>query len=427
MSDGVAGWSHMKPIFILFVSRDTEVDLIRASYPDFDFRAVSFTSLGRPHVRWDRDDPATAVSRLSEEHRKRPFAGVLIRREKHVLASGRLAMDLRLRPLIDDPQLVRDKLAMRRALSGEAFPRSICLESPDQADTVPDSHFPCVVKPRYGFNSRSVVRVHSRSQLRRCLAKQQSCFARLKREDADNCDFVAEEFIPGREHTVDALVVDGNPLVEILSDKAQMPEGFYTEVGDVMPSRLPDDIAQQIKEKARDAVSRLCIRNAWVHVEIKNTPDGPVVVEAAARMGGGYFGEMIQRVYGLDCFRMLMDLHIGKTNFRCPSPRQIVAGRRIIAYGVKWVLGVSGNLRRSLLRDDLGLVWPENLTDVRRLLIGPPFGYKNTILEFLATAGTSERAEALAATVAAGARVYALPLPGILVTALHYAKGSVDS
>jgi biotin carboxylase len=169
-------------------------------------------------------------------------------------------------------------------------------------------------------------------------------FAQITRKDFggydfENKDFVVESFIGGTEHTIDSLVRDSEVILQIISDKLPMTPPYFIEMGDVMPSQLREEEQSKILKAVAQANALLGMRNGWTHTEVKLWHGEPYIIELAARMGGGYFQQMIQEVYGIDRIELLMSVMKGKDILPLGSPRKVVIGKRVVGYGVKYVYG----------------------------------------------------------------------------------------
>ena len=147
--------------------------------------------------------------------------------------------------------------------------------------------FPCVLKPRFGFNSRSAVLVTDKGQLETVYTEQYRLYLQLPKQDGTSADFVVEELIPGSEHTIETLVKDGRPLFHLLSDKLAMTPPFFVEIGDNMPTSLAPSRQATCIAAVERAIRLMEISNGWAHTEVKLEDCRAVVVECAARMGGG--------------------------------------------------------------------------------------------------------------------------------------------
>jgi hypothetical protein len=397
-----------KPRFIAFISRREEMAGCTALRPEADFVFASYSQLGPDAVHVDPRRMEEATETFRDLHKQRLFTAVLNRKEKCVVPAAVLADALGLPPIASEPERARDKFTMRRALNGcDSFPRTALVREAKDLGLVQPDMFPCVLKPRFGFNSRSAVLVGNRAELESAYREQHARYAQLPKQDGTNNDFVVEELIAGSEHNVESLVKDGKPLFHLVSDKLPMTPPFFVEIGDNMPSRLPDD-AQDLCRRATDhAIRAMGIRNGWTHTEVKLDGNKSTVVECAARMGGGYFENLFQDVYGINRMAMLIDLYLGRSTTTAPIPRLHAAARRLVVYGP----AQPRKLRNAhdLFADDRGrLVWPDAITKIDRELAGPPSEFNNTLCEFIAFGASGEEAAELADKLIAEADVRTL-------------------
>lgn len=385
-----------QPRFIAFISRREEIADYTSLRPKVDFAFASFSDLGADAVRIDplRMDDAVAI--FSRLHEQRAFTAVLNRKEKCVIPAARLALALGLPPITSEPELARDKYAMRKTLNfGGVFPRTVLVGALRDLEAVEENMFPCVLKPRFGFNSRSAVLALDRRELAAVYREQYKFYSRLPKEDRTNGDFVVEELIPGSEHTVETLVKDGTPLFHLISDKLPMCPPFFVEVGDNMPSCLPEESKQVCRAATERAIRSMGILNGWTHTEIKLHGTAAVVVESAARMGGGYFENLFREVYGLNRMESLVSIFLKDKSMTEPVPRVHAAARRVVVYGPSRKRSLE-NGEVLFASDRVKLVWPKSPAKIARELAGPPFDFNNTLFEFLALGNSAEEAQSLA-------------------------------
>lgn len=108
-----------------------------------------------------------------------------------------------------------------------------------------------------------------------------------------------EQFIPGKEYSVE--VFDGEPLVVTEKYLGEMP--FFVEIGHDMPAAVSKDIELALLECARAAVEALDLAWGPVHVELRMTPRGPVVIEVNPRLAGGYIPSLVKLCTGIDLIK----------------------------------------------------------------------------------------------------------------------------
>jgi hypothetical protein len=382
--------------FIAFISRPEERKDYADLVPYAEFIFASLSSSDPAVINIDPADIEDAVARFRLLHATKPFTAILNRKEKCVMVAAELAIALNLPPITLKPELARDKFQMRRALNrGRPYPRTILIRTAYDLKEVPEEMFPCVLKPRFGFNSRSAVLVTDRTQLRSSYEEQYKLYSTLIKQDRTNSDFVVEDFIPGSEHTIESLVRDGAPLFHIISDKLSMKAPYFVEIGDRMPSRLSASKQRDCIAATEQALASISMCNGWAHTEVKISELGAVVIECAARMGGGYFQMLYQEVYGINCLRVLASLFSSEILLTIPVAKTHATARRVVVYGPAKMRTIA-NLD-SLFHDKrIRLLWPASASEINRVLAGPPDNFNNTLFEFVAFGSSAEEADMVA-------------------------------
>ena len=105
----------------------------------------------------------------------------------------------------------------------------------------------------------------------------------------------------GPEVSVEALVIEGEPHIITVTDKYITPPPYFVELAHCEPSILDNNVIDEIKAVAAQAIKAIGIENAPAHVEIKVTKDGPKIVELAARLGGDFItSRLVHLSTGID-------------------------------------------------------------------------------------------------------------------------------
>lgn len=138
--------------------------------------------------------------------------------------------------------------------------------------------FPCIIKPTDNAGSHGVAKVYDFEELLANYEYSHSCSRHGK--------VIVEEFLEGPEVSVEVMVVEGKVNVLQITDKITTGAPHFVELGHTQPSRLPEDIQQQIRNVAKAACLSLGLDKGPAHVEMKVTERGPVMIELGARMGG---------------------------------------------------------------------------------------------------------------------------------------------
>lgn len=192
--------------------------------------------------------------------------------------------------------LMTDKGAMREAYEKHGVPGptyAIFNRADELLEASRKTRFPAVLKPVDSAGSRGVTYVACADELNSAFSKALN-FSRSGR-------FILEKYMPGTEVSVEAFVSNGVISILTLSDKHRTQPPYLLDTAVMFPSSHPPEMQKAIKAVAVKAIKALGIDNCPIHMEQMITPDGPKVVEMAAR-GPGFkvFTEIIPFVTGVD-------------------------------------------------------------------------------------------------------------------------------
>lgn len=160
------------------------------------------------------------------------------------------------------------------------------LEAADELD------WNCIVKPADNAGSRGVVLVERSDRgPERETERFREYAGRIyeySRSNSRNGTVMVEEYMRGAEVSVEVIVMEGDPHILAITDKYITPPPYFVELAHCEPSQLNGKTQEQIRRVAAQAIKAIGIENAPAHVEIKVTPEGPKIVELAARLGGDF-------------------------------------------------------------------------------------------------------------------------------------------
>lgn len=143
----------------------------------------------------------------------------------------------------------------------------------------------CIVKPADNAGSRGVVLLDGTKQLSEDELKNTYEYSK---GNSRNGTVMVEEFMTGAEVSVEAMTVNEETTIITITDKYITPPPYFVEIAHCEPSRLPEEVQEQIRSVTLQAVKAIGLKNGPSHTEIKVTPDGPKIVELAARLGGDF-------------------------------------------------------------------------------------------------------------------------------------------
>ena len=126
-------------------------------------------------------------------------------------------------------------------------------------------------------------------------------------------DILVEEFMEGREVSVETITVDGVCNVIQITDKLTTGAPHFVELGHTQPSQLPDDIKSKVISITIKANEAIGIKNGPSHTEIIITKDGPKIVELGARLGGDCItSHLVPLSTGIDMVECCIRLSLGE-------------------------------------------------------------------------------------------------------------------
>lgn len=240
-------------------------------------------------------DEQASVDAILDAARTNPIDGVLVVGDRPTVIAARVAEALR---LPGHPPaaaaIARNKRLLRERLRESGLPAPSFVVASLDADpraVVRSVSFPAVIKPVALSGSRGVMRVDDPAGLRAAFARLgrllQSADVLAERDAAHEVVLV-EDFIPGRERAVEALLHHGDLHVLALFDKPDPLDGpFFEETIYVTPSSEPPEVQRAIGDAVRLAASAIGLRHGPIHAECRVNANGIFVLEVAARPIGG--------------------------------------------------------------------------------------------------------------------------------------------
>jgi len=165
--------------------------------------------------------------------------------------------------------------------------------------------YPCIVKPpdRQGQRGLSVVAVAD--ELPRAFAEA----LEVARGDL----VLVEELVAGPEVTVNAFSAEGRfHSLTITHRVVADPPAFGVALAHVWPCGLAEDVVERVVDAARAAAEAVRVRKGPTYTQVLVGPEGPRVVELAARLGGGHDAELCEAALGVDLNGLALSAALGE-------------------------------------------------------------------------------------------------------------------
>lgn len=264
------------------------------------FRTIGFETLAVDFS--DADSAAVELARLAE----RGLDGIVATSEGSAVVAALLAERLGLPHASAAGALAaRNKRRMRErfAETGVPSPRfAVLAPHQDPASLAGKVSFPCVVKPPMLSGSQGVIRADSPGELTVAVRRIRAILAGHGSHAASDPEFHAllvEDYLPGREVAVEALVTRGQLDVLAIFDKPDELAGpFFEETLYVTPSRLSASALAEILRVTELGARALGLSHGPIHAELRFDGARASVVEIAARSIGGLCSRTLQAAVG---------------------------------------------------------------------------------------------------------------------------------
>ena len=209
---------------------------------------------------------------------------------------------------VDSAIKATDKAAMREALKKEGvpIPGFVCVTNEDEyiaATKLFENTI--IVKPADSSGSRGVVLVER--------GLQDLEAYRYAKAFSRNGRVVVEEYMVGKEVSVETLAIGGKVHVIQITDKMTTGAPHFVEIGHTQPSRLDDNTKSQIANLAISANAAIGIKDGPSHTEIIVTSGGPKIVELGARLGGDCITtHLVPLSTGIDLVKACINIALGE-------------------------------------------------------------------------------------------------------------------
>jgi S-sulfo-L-cysteine synthase (3-phospho-L-serine-dependent) len=245
-------------------------------------------------------------------------------------------------PFYGDSTTVRrcqSKDLMRDAYraGGAPIPSFVAAQSFGEVEKfVADSGLPIIVKPATGWGQRGVSKVENPGEVLPAYERARAA--------ASSGMVLAEEFIDGREFSVNAYTVDGETTVYSVTERiiTHYPDPPGITFAEWYPSGLSKAEEDAAIGGAVLGIGALGIRRGPTYTQLRMGPRGPALVETAYRLGGGLDPDVALLASGVSLFRKILGVALDRPDWeRCGAEAEAHGG----AIG-KFIVGRPGRVAR---------------------------------------------------------------------------------
>ena len=268
----------------------------------------------------DFGETEISLTAISELHSRHPLRVVLGVDDESVELAAQA--NQRLRIPHNSPtsvSLTRDKFRMRQCLAkaGLASPGFQRFPVASDPETLRASiRYPCVLKPTFLAASQGVLRADAPDEFSTAFRTLQEMLAdpELRKRGGERAKWVlVEDYLPGREVSLEGVLTDGRLQTLALFDKPDPLTGpTFAETLYVAPSRLPEAVQQRIRKEVEQTAQALGLTTGPVHAEARIHQGKVWMLECAARTIGGLCSRMLAFSGGMSLETLILRHALGR-------------------------------------------------------------------------------------------------------------------
>ena len=201
--------------------------------------------------------------------------------------------------------IVTSKRRQRERLAAAGVPQPlsrVCTGLDEARAATEETGYPCVVKPpdRQGQQGLAVVEEPDG------LAAAVEAAVTASRSGS----LLVEELVDGPEVTVNAFSAGGRFCPLTVTDRLlASPPAFGVALAHAWPSVAATDGTVEVARRAAEALG---VTAGPTYTQLRIGPDGPVVVELAARLGGGHDAELCEAALGVPLNALALAAALGE-------------------------------------------------------------------------------------------------------------------
>lgn len=167
--------------------------------------------------------------------------------------------------------------------------------------------FPVVIKPVVGGGKLGVSFAHTREEFDDAIEYAKSY---------SDTEIMVEEYVEGKEVSVETLSYNGEHYVLQITDKQSLPAPHFVEIGHHQPAQMPQALWEKICAAVKQLLTAMGVTCGPSHIELKYDENGNVyLIEVNLRGGGDCIsGKLVELSTGADYVRYMIEVALGAFN-----------------------------------------------------------------------------------------------------------------
>lgn len=166
------------------------------------------------------------------------------------------------------------------------------------------SFYPCVVKPFIGASKKGVYFVDNREEFIKAISYAKGI----------SDDILIEEYIDGREISVETISFNGVHYIVQVTDKENSGAPHFVELGHHQPAILSIELRDKVCRVVSLILDKVDFKNGAAHIEMKiDSKENLYLIEINPRGGGDEISsQLVYLSTGYDYVRSIINVAVGK-------------------------------------------------------------------------------------------------------------------
>lgn len=203
-------------------------------------------------------------------------------------------------------KLSTDKFLMKQKFAelGVPFAKGSIIETAND-----EIKFPIVIKPTDNSGSRGVVFCENKNDLENTFKESI--------QYTQKPYLLAEEFIEGKEYSIESLHFDGKSKIIQITEKIVSTLPYFVELGHVQPAILDKEIYEKLEILIDNVSKAFGFENCGSHNEVKIKDGKITLIEISPRLGGDFISSiLVKSSTGISMEKAMLQIALGeKPNF----------------------------------------------------------------------------------------------------------------
>ncbi|MBX9447224.1 ATP-grasp domain-containing protein [Dickeya chrysanthemi] len=232
--------------------------------------------------------------------------------------AAKAAQDLSLPfPTVESVNRCRNKLYTRNTLNEKKIKNAKYYTAKNKKEAIDSANkigYPVILKPISGRDSFFSYKVKNQTELESYWheAERKICELPVSVRVQYERGFLIEEYLSGEMVSVEVAHNGKETKILMVSSRGRSEKNEMVEYRIDMPADISEEEWLRCEEYAISVIQALELHYGIFHLEMMITSRGPILVEANARIMGGFMPLLYLNFTEHDIYKLMFDIHLGR-------------------------------------------------------------------------------------------------------------------